>query len=174
MKRKNILIIVFFVVLAICILITCYISKNKESNKDNTNLSFIDLQEFNLKEREKLFVNDELLIGENIKQLENGYYDFKIATDNNQVIITLNKLWYEEYGTDYIQDEYLAKICREIIRVLNYTSDDAELEYQLYKYIKDNYLSVRQGKEASKLEIERVSIYAKEISSECIVYIKVE
>jgi len=167
--------IIIFLVLAIFVLLVAIVAvvlrKDEVSDISNTT---IDISKFNLDNRAKLFVNEELLIGGNIKELENGYYDFKLANKAGVVVITLNKLWYEEYGIDYIQDEYLAKICREIVKCMEITYEKEEFEYQLYKYIKDNYLKVKEGQDIEKIEVDKISIWAKSINSECIVYLKVE
>lgn len=173
-NRKKILMLALLLsIVGVCIFVICIdIKSNKETiTKKTLN---IDLQNFNLKDREKLFIGNELLIGQTINELENGYYDFKVTSRDDELIITLNKLWYQEYGEDFIQDEYLAKICREIVRCLETDLDKEELQYQLYKYIKDNYAIVKKGKDGDKKESENICIYAKSILNECVMYIKVE
>jgi len=171
MKRIVIcLVLLIFVLLAAFLLSSA--RQDKVAEKDN-NLT-IDISKFNLENRVKLFVNEELLIGGNIKELENGYYDFKLSNKDRAVVITLNKLWYEEYGLNYIQDEYLAQICREIVKCIEITCEKEDLEYQLYKYIKDNYLKVKEGQDIEKIEIDGLDIWAKSINSECAIYLKVE
>jgi len=133
-----------------------------------------DVSNFNIDNRSKIFVNEELLIGENKKQLENGYYDFKISNKEEILIITLNKLWYEKYNSDYIQDDYLAKICKEIVECIEISNIKEDLEYYLYKYVKDNYLKVKQGQVSPKLELDKISIWSKSVNSECVIYVKVE
>ena len=92
------------------------------------------------------------------KELENNFCDIKIQSTDNGVVIDLNKLWYETYGEDYIQDDYLAQICREITNRLNVKGDSEQIEYAMYKYIKDNYIKVREGESIEEILTDEINM----------------
>lgn len=174
MKNKKIVIfIALIILLVICVILVVNRSEKCIGHDKNNRVLGINLQQFSLENRAKLLKNNTLFVGNNVKELENGYYDFKLQNAENTVVITLNKLWYEEYGVDYIQDEYLAKICREIAKRLNVNVEKLELEYQLYKYIKGNYVQVKDGNKGEKITMEAISIWSEGVDSECIIYLKV-
>ena len=136
-----ILVIVFGVVLE---------GKNKslqlQTSKKTSELN-LNLSEIVLKDREVKIIDGNLYVGNNEKEIENGFFDIKIedlkvSEDINECNIYFNKLWYENYGTDYIQDEYLAEICRQIVKAISKKQEMDDFEYELYKYVKDNYMDV--------------------------------
>lgn len=171
-KRLTILIIVVFTLL-IAVINLLLITESDKSISETRNI-IADIEQINIQNRAKLIIQDEVLIGENIKELENGYYDFKLSNTHNILEISLNKLWYEECGLDYIQDDYLAKICREIAKCIKNIEHKEDLEYQLYKYIKDNYLTVKQGQKVDEINLGQISICALCVNGECVINVKVE
>ena len=148
MKKWIVIIAILVSLLAVVIIVSNNV--NEESNIQNIDY-ILKISDFHIKDRASLKKPHEISVGNNIKELENGYYDFKINNVNDQIDIYLNKLWYEEHDKDYIQDEYLANICREIDKQLN--TGEQEFEYFLYKYIKDNYAKVKEG-----IAVERISL----------------
>lgn len=176
MKKRLTILTIGVLVLLIIVTILLLRIKSDKSISETRNI-ITDIEQINIQNRAKLIIQDGVLIGESIKQLENGYYDFKLSNKNNILEISLNKLWYEEYGLDYIQDDYLAKICREIakcIKNVEYVEYKEEFEYQLYKYIKDNYLIVKQGGNVEKINLGQISIWALCVNGECVINVKVE
>lgn len=174
MKKREWLIFVLLIILIIVIIFAfCVLKKDRASVNKLPNIS-IDLQNFYIENRTRLFVSDELLIGENEKELQNGYYDFKISKNSEALIVYLNKLWYGEYDGDNIQEEYLAKICKELVKCLNIECEKQEVEYQLYKYIKENYLDIRKGENKGQIKVDKIIIDSKNIDNQCVIYIKVE
>lgn len=140
--------IVLAVIIAL-VLTTVFILKmrNKENNKkkESSFLNVLQITDFTIENRTVLKKDNAIYVGNNTKELVNNFCDIKIQNIDNGVIIDLNKLWYETYGDDYIQDDYLAQICREITNRLNIKGDSNQIEYVMYKYIKDNYIKVREG-----------------------------
>lgn len=153
---KKIIIVSALVVLCL-IAVFIYVS-NKEEGKTDYN-STIEIRAFNVEERTSLNKDGCIYVGNNIKELENGYYDIKISSNKDRVAVYINKLWYKHYSQDYIQDDYLARICRELSNKLNITQDERELEYILYKYIKDNYINVRKN-----IDVESIITYEYNLS----------
>lgn len=172
-KERGVIFIVLIILILNIIFAFCMLRKENEKTKNTLDTS-VNLQNFYIENRTRLFLNDELLVGENKKELENGYYDFKVAKSKDGLIIYLNKLWYGEYEQDYIQDEYLAKICRGLVKCLNVEDENEEIEYQLYKHIKENYLDIRNGEKKEKIEVDNIIIDSKSIDNQCVLYIKVE
>lgn len=154
-KRVRIVVITVTVLVFLAGLGVFLNCKKKEDNISYKNTATIKITEFNLNNRAVLNTESGIYVGNNLKELENGFYDIKIVNKNNYVEVYFNKLWYETYGDDYIQDEYLAKICRKLSEGLENGTQEVDFENILYKYIKDNYLSVRGGKTAEKLSTEK-------------------
>ena len=160
-KKTIIVAICICIVISFCFLLFTKINSNEEVQKNGKllNKEQLKVENFNINGRVSYIDNDNILIGQNIKELQNGFYDLKIVNQNEQVIIYLNKLWYEYYGEDFIQDNYLAEICRCIVNKLNknekQNQEKQDLEYMLFKYIKDNYVKVRNNKIIEKINIER-------------------
>lgn len=143
-RARKIIIAVMLLFLTVGVTMFFKYTKREEANK-NKDIIDIKITEFNIPNRVVLNTETGIYIGNNLKELENGFFDIKILNKNNYVEVYLNKLWYETYGNDYIQDEYLARICRKLSEELNKKVQEADLENILYKYIKDNYLNVRSG-----------------------------
>ena len=156
MKSKRLMIISLFILLTLILLFYYFKIKHDTQAKEiKNNVSIID---FRIPERFCTKVDNTILVGENEKEIENGFFDIKIINNNKQVEIYLNKLWYKNYGTDYIQDDYLANICRKIASNLNVDTNNDELEYTLYKYIKENYIKSRQNQTIEKICLENMTI----------------
>lgn len=170
-KRKIIIcIICCLVILSVCI---CFKGIKGKENVDKNKFE-IDIAEFNLKKRTKLVLEDEVLIGNNLKELQNNFYDIKLQNNKDGVYIYLNKLWYLEYDETYIEDEYLANICREIVRLMDEIEEKEEMEYRLYKYIKENFEKVKKGGEAESFTYNKLNISSSCIDGECVLKIKRE
>ena len=151
MKKVVLLISVVILVMSIFLVINIKKTNVREYNT-------LKINEFNIKERVTIKDNNEIYVGENVKEIENGYYDLKIASQKDNVQIFLNKLWYKKIDKDYIQDDYLANICREIVNEINISDNKDELEYMLYKYIKENYLNVRNNEKIEEIKLDKLTI----------------
>lgn len=149
MTKNSKKIAIVFVAVTALVLIIIFIPKGR--NKDNNNmqeassLNSFQITDFNIQNRAVLKKDNAIYVGNNTKELENNFCDIKIQNTDNGVAIDLNKLWYETYGEDYIEDNYLAQICRELTYRLRVKGDSEQIEYVMYKYIKDNYIKVREG-----------------------------
>ena len=116
------------------------------------------VNDFNIDGRVTFQLDNNIYIGNNLKELENGFYDIRLQNIDSGICVYLNKLWYENYGKDYIQDDYLAQICRELTSKVNIQNNKEEFEYMLYKYIKDNYTKVRNNENIEKVITEDISM----------------
>lgn len=155
MKKMVIIASLILLVLVLCLIIYKINNKQQDIKFNNEKLQITN---FNISNRVTLIVDDAIYVGNNQKELENNFYDIKILNTANGVALYLNKLWYETYGDDYIQDEYLARICRELVTRLNVEGDAEQLEYLLYKYVKDNYIKVRQNEEVEDIITDNIKL----------------
>ena len=154
---KKVLIFIAIVMLVIAIITGIVFKKNNHTTRLKCK---IKIEEFNIKDRTSVKNGSVILVGENVKELDNGYYDLKIV--NGEVLeIYLNKLWYKKFNKSYIQDDYLANICHEIVFRINIKDYNDELEYLLYKYIKDNYVNVRNNKVIEDINLEELTVSLK-------------
>lgn len=89
----------------------------------------------NISDRKIIIVKKRIRIGENEKQIENGYYDLEIFIKNNKsIVIALNKLW-KEFDEKLYQDEYINEITNSIKDVLDIDSCDTKI----YDFILSGY-----------------------------------
>lgn len=149
------------IVISACIVIVCLLSifvLRKPKTEETKAIEKIKITNFSVKDRIVIHKNNSIYVGNNIKELENDFYDVKIMNNENDVEVYLNKLWYKTYGSDYIQDEYLAAICRQLAANINIASSKDNLEYFIYKYIKDNYTKVRDGEKIEVLGVESLEL----------------
>lgn len=140
--------VIVLAVITPIVLTTLFILKlrSKDNNeKEEVSSNSFQITDFSIENRAVLKKDNAIYVGNNTRELENNFCDIKIQNIDSGVVIDLNKLWYETYGEDYIQDHYLAQICREITQRLNVKGDSEQIEYAMYKYIKDNYIKVRKG-----------------------------
>ena len=143
--RKNKYMFLFIVVLFVILVSLIYILKCnfqninniKEETKLNISLARIEHSiKSNISSREVFKRNNAILIGENIKQLENNYYDIKICMNSQNITIdiNINKLW-KEFNSDLYQEEYLNQLDKCISDILEIKLDNSKLK----KYILDGY-----------------------------------
>ncbi len=173
-KSKNFwLVIVLFVIsFFICVsLIRTVEIRNKENEKI---VEIMDLSRFELNNRARLVKGKTIYIGENLKELENFFYDIKISALNNTLEVTLNKLWRTNCNQDYIEDEYLIEIVDNIVDVLEIDNVKEDIEYELYKYIKQNFIKVKNKENVYQLELENITVSAEHKDGECVLKIKKE
>lgn len=161
---------IIFVIVVLSIIIATIIKFTKK--EDVVKIKSIDISDFYIENRERCLLENSVLIGNNTKELENGYYDLKITYEQDVLKVNLNKLWYENYGEDYIDNEYLAKICREIVRVADINNKDKEAEYILFKHIKENFNNVKQGESVENIKIQGCNIHLENEDGMCRLEIK--
>ena len=163
---KKVIIVLSFIVMLILLLFVGFRIKMNNKQEDFK----FDISTFNINKRAKLVCENEVLIGNNEKELENNFFDIKLITQDKSLVIYLNKLWYTSYGTDYIQDDYLAEICREISKTL--AIENIEHEYTLFKLLKENFNKVKQEKFEKNIQIEQFEIYLSNFDGMCKLEIK--
>ncbi|MBR6688650.1 MAG: hypothetical protein IKL68_01375 [Clostridia bacterium] len=173
-NAKNICLIVLVALLVCISFILCMYNKikNDEKIEEKNNLEIIDINAFEIKDRIKFVKNNTVYIGENLKELENDFYDIKISALNSGLEVTLNKLWRYKVNKDYIEDEYLIEIVDKVVGLLNVSTINEDVSYELYKYIKQNFLKVKNHEQVEKLELEEFRIHSKNIEGECVIYIE--
>ena len=170
-KNRAFWIIAFLVVsFFICVSLIGNISRKKDNEENNVHI--IDLSGFEINNRVKLVKDKTVYFGENLKELENSFYDIKISTLKDTLEVTLNKLWITKWNEDYIEDEYLIEIVKCIVNTLEIDSVKEDVEYELYKYIKQNFIKVKNKENVEKLELESIIVNAEHKDGECVLYIK--
>ena len=149
-------------VIAVLVLIVVFILKvgSKEDNEKQylSSSNIFQITDFSIQNRTVLKKDNAIYVGNNRKELENNFCDIKIQNTDDGVVVDLNKLWYQTYGDDYIQDDYLAQICRELTNRLNVKGDTGQIEYAMYKYIKDNYIKVREGEKIDDILTDEIDM----------------
>jgi len=141
-------ILMALIIVVIVVLINIYIKNSnniKEKIKGNNNQGLktshqIDMSSIKIENRETLQEGQIILIGNNTKELENGFFDIHINTSKlpNEIIIYINKLWYKGFEEDYIDDLYLMQIIEYIARISN-INEIEQNKNKVFKYIKEEY-----------------------------------
>jgi len=81
----------------------------------------------NITNRKIIIDEEKIRIGENEKQIENGYYDLEIFIKNNKsIVIALNKLW-KEFDKKLYQEEYVNEIVSSINDILEIDDCDTKI-----------------------------------------------
>ncbi len=172
-KYKWLIIVILMLLIYISFLLC--IANKKRSSKESKNEIYketININTFEIKNRIKLIKNNKLYIGENLKELENDFYDIKISTLDSGLEVTLNKLWRYEVNKEYIEDDYLIEIVDQIVELLGIENVKEDVNYELYKYIKQNFLKVKNNEQVEPLELEEFNVCSKSIDGECVIYIE--
>ncbi len=173
-KNKMFWMIVALLIISFFICVSLIRNVESKNGKEKDIIDVIDLSGFEIKNRARFVKDKTVYIGENLKELENAFYDIKISTLNNTLEVTLNKLWRVKWDQDYIEDEYLIEIVECIVNTLKIENVKEDVEYELYKYIKQNFLKVKNNENVSKLELENITVTAEHKEGECVLYIKRE
>lgn len=172
-KCKWLIIVIIIVIIYISFLLCISnIKRIKIEDKNRLNKEIININAFEIKNRMKLIKNNMVYIGENLKELENNFYDIKISTLDTGLEITLNKLWRYKVNKEYIEDDYLIEIVDQVVELLKIDNVKEDVGYELYKYIKQNFLKVKSGETAEILELEEFKVYSKSVAGECVIYIE--
>ena len=154
--RKMIILIFILIIAVASILIGLRLGKNNDSTKEGSGVPKIT--SFVMENRTILNKQNDIYVGNNTKELENGFYDIKISNLSQGINIYLNKLWYESSDDDYIQEDYLAKICRVVASQMMDVTQTEEFEYVLYKYIKDNYMKIRKQEDVQVMLLDNINM----------------
>lgn len=172
-KKMQLIVIISIILICISFLLCISIKRNNYKEMDKSkNIETTNLNAFEIKDRLKLSKNNTIYIGENLKELENGFYDIKISTLDTGIKVTLNKLWRYKVNDEYIEDEYLIEIVDEIVELIKINNIKEDVGYELYKYIKQNFLKVKNKEKVSNLELEEFYISSESIEGECVIYIE--
>ena len=93
-------------------------------------------------------VNGEYFIGNNLKELENGYYDIKIINTQKGVNLAFNKLWYKQFNLNLYEQDYVNIIVRYISNMIlkkTFVKLSEEELNVIYNDILDGYIKVKKG-----------------------------
>ena len=149
-KYLFVLLIFLIVIFLVFFILNSYISKsNYKSDKTNTlNISIYRIEKYinkNVSNREIVITNGKIKVGENKKQIENGYYDIEIFLKGKNIVINLNKLW-KEFDEKLYQDEYILEVTKTIEEVLEITNKTEDI----YEFIRNGYIMAKFNDDYSK------------------------
>lgn len=100
-----------------------------------------------------------LIVGSNLKEIQNGYYDFKIINYVNYIKVYINKLWVNFESSQLVEDEYLDKL-------LTYCSDVIYFEKAKVKpIVKQLYYDIKNMKVDINMEksIDNIRLYKSDM-----------
>ena len=131
-KNNTIIFIVFIVVFFVIIIIaTIKILFTKPILKDDEKMTITEnevLPDRFIKNREYKGDQNKILVGKNVKEIENGYYDFKIEYYKDKIYLYINKPFKE------IKKEVVDVDQVYMYEVLNFINNKYSLEIEEYIY----------------------------------------
>jgi len=179
-KRKQCILIS---VLTLLLLGMIYLIGNSMiDSKKNENILDISLYRIeevikrNITNREILKVDENILVGYNKKELENGYYDLKITMSEKTLSVHVNKAW-KEFNNKLYEEEYINQLVNSITNIFEIENNDAY--NQIYEYIVHGY-KVSKGlidnslNDKNKLKAEEAILKQKIENNELILSISKE
>lgn len=175
---------------AIIILILVFILNTKKPNKTinvygkedivshNFNISKERIEvaiNESIKDRCNIYSDDCILVGENDKQLENGFYDIKFdlenikLEDNRNLVIHINKLW-KNFNDKLYEESYID----EVVTVIEKIFGKEENTNKLKENIKEEYIkskSLEENLEKKSLKFNDIAVDLETTDKELIVTI---
>ncbi len=135
---KKILIGVSFII--VCIAIYLALNKNLGLRKVKQDIKIDIFSYVNvITNREILNVDGKIYIGNNKKELENGFYDIKVEEDVNKIKLSINSL------SKNIKDErFNADYCLEVCKYINIIFENNIDTDILNSKLSQSYLKLRQ------------------------------
>lgn len=171
--------IVLISILLIVVLLICRNSKKEANinisngqmkNEQNISIERIDsIVKENIKDRSVFKEDNYILIGENIKQLENGFYDIKFELDNEMVIVYVNKLW-KDFNENLYEEKYIDEVITAFQKIFDVEDDLGKLREDL----KEEYINTKNEKEnvnGKTFELSGIKVDLKNLNKEVVMTI---
>lgn len=163
-----------FVIIFLLVYFICEFKSKYINNPNNTSLKFHEnkiLENYKIKFSEQQFlfsINEiikdryilqnkecyELVIGKNMKEVENNYFDIKFYIEKNSLKILVNKLFKNYFSIQnsiILEDSYLSEFIDLIIYLTNLSSNENN-KYILNNIIRENYINIRNVESVEKIE----------------------
>lgn len=168
---------IFILILILIILFLIYSKKfnSKKINKVDINnisqninyfKSYIKNNKINISNRYVFVGDNEIIFGNNLKQVQNGYFDIKIYMENEQKIsIEINKLYKEKFNDDMYEDDYVDNIVNIINDVFNFKLSSDEINYFKENIIK-YYIDLRRNYVENVENLSNINIKSYNINFE--------
>lgn len=159
-KRKRIIVLSIASIILSLLLAFGVKIINKNENRFDEKLLELNISAFrineslnnNINNRKIINIEDKIFVGENEKQIENGYYDMYVYVHKNKhLVISLNKLW-KEFDEKLYQKEYVTEIVRSIESVLEEDLSNDEL----FSYILSGYSIAKNSENKEEINKEYV------------------
>lgn len=178
-KYKIIIIIILLVIIIIGVYIENFNKENKvigpksiTNNEDKKDLNnrdiyeyakkYIEENKYNItkyfKDRVGIIKNNDILIGTNNKELDNGYYDICISLEDNRIDIQMLKLWKDNNSKELYDEYYIKEVSRCILDICKKDYTEGEIS-KLEEYILSSYLeSKKDSPIINNIEIGNIKI----------------
>lgn len=152
--RKKVLVWLVAISSALILMLAVYINSNNMEERVNVNKSefgnepnisierIYSILNENMKDRCVLKANTSVLIGENSKQLENGFYDIKFELKSKSLIVYVNKLW-KVFNEELYEEEYINEVMIALQKIIDVSDDLNELRTCL----KSEYIKTKKNEE---------------------------
>lgn len=180
-KRKKIIgLSIAFIILSLLLAFGIRRINKNENRFDEKllelNISTVRINESlnnNINNRKIVNIEDKIYVGENEKQIENGYYDIYVyVRKNKHLVISLNKLW-KEFDEKLYQKEYITEIATSIESILEEDLNNNEIfNYILLGYeIAKNSESKEEINKEYILDLDKFVIKGKILDKEFVISI---
>lgn len=141
-KYKYIIILFITIIISVSILNNFSIKTNKIYIKPKE--YDFNLSAENILNRYTYYENKNCIyIGDNNKEISNGYYDIKIQKQNEKLYIYINKLFKKSENNKIYDEKYLEELITYINKLLDFKFDFTKLEFK----IKDLYLKIKTNQQ---------------------------
>lgn len=150
-KLLILVIIIFVIFIIFALLRTKFKHVNDLKIVEQSDIKASDI----IKDRFIYESTEKVTIGKNLKEIENGYYDVDIKFDDNNIAISFNKLYKEEYSKElYVDEKYLMSILILVNKKFNICMDDLKLQ-EMTVLICDKYMEYKNDIN-KKIELEGI------------------
>lgn len=96
----------------------------------------------NIKDRCVFKEDNYILIGENLKQLENGFYDIKFELNDKKLVVYVNKLW-KNFNENLYEEKYIDEIISTFQKIFEVEGEIGDIR----ECLKEEYINTKNEEE---------------------------
>lgn len=164
MKKGIILIFLILVILAAFKYISNHTIERSIGNEFKVNC---------MDDRCCVYTNDTISIGNNEKELNNGFYDVLFEREDTGLVIHVNKLWKDVFNENLYEEEYVKFVEKNILQFVGNKSDNKDTSGLLEGYVVDGYKASKNGLEYIKeIKLNNYSILFESKNHELLIEVK--
>lgn len=139
MKRRVITVLTLLIIFSLVMVCAFYLDRQYTQNDKVETVSCID---------DRVCIEEQQIIkiGNNEKELQNGYYDLLLEENESGFEVYINKLWKKEYNETLSEMSYVDELTKFL---LSRVSSDVSVS-EFSSYIVEGYTLAKNGEEYIK------------------------